>query len=123
MSLSQEMELGPTHFTLQEPHLENFLAETISDFKNENGEAAAEIDLRLEYDSVIPPKVYIDQDKMHQIVTNLLVNALGFTTAGNIQVKTKCLQQNQVFCFYWNRQFLHLFIGIFGCHGDDAAEL
>jgi two-component system, sensor histidine kinase len=89
-----KLDLGPTTFSLQATNLESFLSDSINEFKNENLEPTAEINLRLEHDGVIPDKLYIDQDKVNQIITNLLVNALNFTTAGNIQVKTKCLQQN-----------------------------
>ncbi len=90
-----KLDLGPIQLSQEETNLEDFLTEVMCAFKSDHSAAASEIDLSLEYDSAVPHTVYIDQDKVSQVVTNLLVNALGFTTAGKIQIKTKCLQQNQ----------------------------
>ena len=89
-----KLDLGPTEFSLQCTDLENFLAEAVQEFRHEHIEAATEIEVRLEHDPVTPKKLYIDRDKIHQVIYNLLINALRFTSAGNIQIKTKCLQQN-----------------------------
>jgi signal transduction histidine kinase/ActR/RegA family two-component response regulator len=90
-----KLDIGPTSFKSQETELETFLNETISHFKDENIKQSADIDLNLEFDATIPQALYIDQDRMQQIVSNLLVNALRFTHAGKIAVKAKCLQQNK----------------------------
>jgi CheY-like chemotaxis protein/two-component sensor histidine kinase len=90
-----KLDLGPTTFKSQETQLESFLNETISHFKDENMEQSVDIDLRLEFDSNIPKTLYIDPDRISQIIHNLLINALHFTTAGKISVKAKCLQKNK----------------------------
>lgn len=90
-----KLDLGPTQFNLQETSLEDLIGETIHDFKKENIPDSADIDLQVEFDAVIPKKLHIDPDKIKQVITNLLINALRFTSAGKIIIKAKCLQQNK----------------------------
>lgn len=90
-----KLDLGPTQFNLQAVNLEDLIGETIFDFKKENIQDTADIGLKAEFDPVIPKKLHIDPDKIKQVISNLLVNALRFTAAGKIVIKAKCLQQNK----------------------------
>lgn len=90
-----ELDLGSTQFKEEEVTLRPFLAQVLDDFKREHLSDKTAITAGLEHDSVIPDVVCIDKEKVHKIVSNLLINALNFTSAGQIQLKSKCLQQNR----------------------------
>lgn len=51
--------------------------------------SSKEIDFNTYIDETLPPLFYGDQHRVHQIVNNLVSNAIKFTTKGNITVQCK----------------------------------
>ena len=54
------------------------------------------IDLRVKYDERIPNNLYGDKDKIKQILTNLLTNAVKYTDEGIVELKVECKNNKEV---------------------------
>ncbi|MDD9952224.1 MAG: ATP-binding protein [Zetaproteobacteria bacterium] len=58
-----------------------------------------DLDFVVEYDPNISPHVYGDKNRIRQILTNLVSNALKFTDKGKVTVTVKSIPEDKIVCF------------------------
>lgn len=81
LSKTSEHVLG---ISVERTGLAEFVSETVADLRPRFTDA--EVSIRVEVDA--EPEVDVDRDRMHQVLANLLTNAVGHTDAGGSVVVT-----------------------------------
>lgn len=98
------------------------LSEVIEDIRNQFAEEASrkKIDLSIALDTGIPKIVLLDEIRVRQILSNLVSNAIKFTSVGGVCIKASAIR-------YVTRQSLDLSITVedsgIGIHENDLQEI
>ncbi|MCF7916371.1 MAG: PAS domain S-box protein [Candidatus Omnitrophica bacterium] len=88
----QKLESGKAEFNFNKQDINNIIKEVFEMMKPHA--AKKQLQLKLNLDSNIP-KIKVDRDKVIQVITNLMSNAIKFTEQGGITVKS-LLEQNAI---------------------------
>lgn len=93
LSISR-IERGKVELSIQKMDIVPLITEIVDEFRVRTDEK--KIYLKLDVQSNLP-EVYTDKEKMREIITNLLGNALKFTTEGGITVKLEKIELTQTY--------------------------
>jgi len=85
-----KMETGKVEWTRDNVSFQEIIDTTVDMFKTL---AAQKNILMLVETHDLPPTVYVDRDRMVQVMTNLLSNALKFTNAGRITIRARSVNR------------------------------
>lgn len=83
-----KIESGHLNLEVREFHLTRMLRETTSVFFSDAAKKG--VNLKVEIDERIPRQVFGDENRMRQILTNLLANAVKFTQEGTVFLNVDC---------------------------------
>ena len=74
----------------------DILEESISFLKFKADEKNLDLEIKVNQNSLWPPKIYTDENRLKQIVINLVSNALKYTLYGHVYIYSKIDEKNMM---------------------------